>query len=599
MMREHSTWGLPTSFRSWFRPWRGIAALGLAAALAACAQQPAAKTAPAAATASSAASPAADAGKPAHRGEGMDPAQAAQQKPAEPFKVQYPQPPDGKWLQDAQGRQYFEQEVPKVEGTYLWLDPEHTRIRLRYGETYDVASEGDKSFKVKVYRVDQARPEGPAPAAPTAADRERVAAGYKATPAKTDRLSFQPFNKGLPAEGQWRNGFDIADMNGDGHPDIVFSAQRKGRRAPNIFLGDGHGAWRLWTEAKFPGLPYDYGDAAVADFNGDGQPDLALGVHLRGILAVVSDGPGRFKEWGRGLDFQVPGNGQDASGFSSRAVAAVDWNGDGRPDIVALGEGPRFGNTEPGSTVRPVRAYGLVVYLNQGDGSWKRLADKDDILLFGDDLAVGDLDGDGHPDAVLGSNVMGDRGLVRWGKGGDGWEVAALEEMRPDGYLRAVRIADFNQDGKPDLLVGYTSNELGVWRSGIDLLLNLGDRKWRRQPVVSEDTREGVFALGAGDLDGDGKLDVAALTGNGDTWVFLGDGTGTFRREETPEIAEVLGGCRGYGLRLADLDGDGKAELVSAFAGEASAMFAPDHCPNQGSLTAWKPQPKTSERPAR
>ena len=76
-------------------------------------------------------------------------------------------------------------------------------------------------------------------------------------------------------------------MNEDGHLDIVHSPARKAPGPPVIFLGDGKGNWRRWSEAKFPRLPYDYGDAAVGDFNGDGHPDIALGVHLRGLLALT------------------------------------------------------------------------------------------------------------------------------------------------------------------------------------------------------------------------------------------------------------------------------------------------------------------------
>ena len=86
---------------------------------------------------------------------------------------------------------------------------------------------------------------------------------------------------------------------------------------PNIFLGDGRGHWRRWSEARYPDLPYDYGDAAVADFNGDGHMDVAFGIHLRGMLALVGDGGGGFEPWSSGIAIDHPGRGGAASAYSS------------------------------------------------------------------------------------------------------------------------------------------------------------------------------------------------------------------------------------------------------------------------------------------
>ena len=78
-----------------------------------------------------------------------------------------------------------------------------------------------------------------------------------------------------------------------------------------------------------------------------------------------------------------------------------------------------------------------------------------------------------------------------------------------------------------------------------------------------------------------------ALTGTATPGSSCGDGKGFFTRETATGIPPFVGGCTGYYVRLADLDGDGKDEIVADFAGENSAMFDPDRCPSGGESQAW------------
>jgi hypothetical protein len=507
--------------------------------------------------------------------------------PAAAGAAQGLQPPDGKWLKDEEGRFYFVDKLEK-SGPFLRLDDK--TVRTRWGINIDVVKEDDKYFYYKVYR-----PVGSFPAMQlgrhlSPEETRRIEATYAANTPESRRLSFVPFGKGLPTTGQWRNGFAIADMNGDGHPDIVHGPARKSMGNPAVFLGDGKGNWRRWSEARFPPLPFDYGDTVVADFNGDGHMDMALGMHLRGMAVLLGDGKGHFTDWGKGLDLSVPKPGADSLGFSSRAIAVLDWNHDGRPDVLALGEGPRL-TAVSRERVRPAAAgdsYGPVIYLNQGDGTWVR---KDQGTtsreIFGDSVTVGDFNGDHRPDFATGSGAMGRQSLVNYHREDGAWNAVDVSLVRPQSYIRSVTAADFNGDGRDDLAVGYMSFELGTWWSGIDILYSQADGSWTRRPLFSTEGRLEVSALGHGDLDGDGRTDLVALTGEGETWVYLGDGKGFFTRETATGIPAVDGGCRGYHVELADLDGDGRDEIVADFAGENSPMFAPDRCLSGGALMAW------------
>ena len=180
-----------------------------------------------------------------------------------------------------------------------------------------------------------------------------------------------------------------------------------------------------------------------------------------------------------------------------------------------------------GPDERPSQSYGMIVYLNQGDGSWLRRDElKSGVRGFGEDLVVADLNDDGKLDAVLGSGVMGARDILRLGASDGGWSREKLDDVRPRGYVSAVDAGDFNGDGRLDLALGYLSREGDVWRTGIDLFVTRAAGGWERRPVAAEENRDWLTALDSGDLDGDGKLDLAALTGDGELWIFLGKGDG-------------------------------------------------------------------------
>lgn len=501
------------------------------------------------------------------------------------------EPPDGVWLVDDNGAQFYIERMEKYEGKYKWLN-DHQVIYL--GVRLEVVGEDDETLHVKVYRPQEVqRPK--LQKSLSEAEKLSIAESYRSIVGTTDRLSFERIDSSLPDSGQWRNGFVIADINGDHVPDIVHSPPRKAGDWPVSFLGDGKGGWTFWRSVSFPRV-YDYGDVAVGDFNRDGHADIALAIHLRGLRVLIGDGQGKFTEWSDGIDYEIPGQGGDGAVFSSRALTVVDWDGDGWQDVLALGEGPRLASGgRPTAAARTGQrqelfiADGPTVYLNQGNGSWKKKsAEADARQVFGDSIVQGDFNSDGRPDFAVGSNRMGRKEILYINTGNGDWSLQALPLLRPNAFVRAVTVADFDGDGRDDLAAAYQSYELTKWWTGIDVFLSRAEGAWERRVLIARENRVGIYAVDAGDIDGDKHADVAATDADGNMLVFLGDGRGGFERETAPELDQARGLCRGYRLRIADVNGDGRGEVIANYADEANAWVDATRCPNGGGVAAFE-----------
>lgn len=413
----------------------------------------------------------------------------------------------------------------------------------------------------------------------------------------SSELQLDPIGTGLPDRGQWRNGFDVADMNGDGALDVLHGPPRAGDGRPAIYLGDGAGSFKRWATVEFPDLPYDYGDAAAADFDGDGFVDLALAVHLRGLVALRGDGAGNFRHWRDGLALRIPGAGSNAHPFSSRAIHAADWDGDGRPDLIALGEGP-----DPVSLANPDAgmdsSYGLRVWLNPGppSSSWQSVPRSgSDKPLFGDSLAVADLNGDGLLDLATASQIYARRDIVNLGREDGGWTAIEVDALPRRGYVSAVATTDRDGDGRSELAVASLRLRAGNWVSRIDLLAWQPGSTFTRRPVAELAARGGFAGLAWGDVNGDGANDLVAAHASGAVWVFVGSETGGLVRATASALESAGESCKGYHVRLADLDGDGRDEIIAAFADEPSALSTAllgspptPGCVSGGSIRAWK-----------
>jgi len=380
-------------------------------------------------------------------------------------------------------------------------------------------------------------------------------------PPFTDRLRFVVAETGLPSGGRWQMSFDIADMNGDGLPDLVFGPQRTGPPTPYIFLQQKDGSWKLWQDAKWPtqGLKLDYGTVRVADFDRDGNEDIAVACHFSRTYVLYGDGKGDFTRF-----VTVPQSNQD---MTSRALAVADFDGDGRPDIATFAEV----DLNMAST-RPL-GYGHVnIALNTPSG-WQVIKKKGfPEGIQGDWLTAADIEGNGSIDLLLTSRAQNVMDLVfRNAEKGQSWEPIASQQMPANAYVFANVAAPLDRFPQPDLLECF--EQFNPWKAEpptqacVIYRFHDADGKRLPAPVAQVLFQEKVEyqnyqAAAVGDLNGDGRNDVAVATSDGRVRVFLQGANGSFYEQRNPGLDKR--GTALFDVRIADLDGDGRGELILA-----------------------------------
>jgi FG-GAP-like repeat len=398
---------------------------------------------------------------------------------------------------------------------------------------------------------------------------------FETTPKQSNvTVRFEESSQGLPTAGSWRNSGTIADMNGDGCPDIVAPPERGGGQVPAVFLGDCKGHWRYWTEAKWP-RSVDYGSVVAADFNKDGHMDVAFGVHLTGVYVFLGDGKGNFTDASEGLP----------TGFPTRRVAVADVDGDGWPDVVSISEGPTSARQNAAGLL-PGR---IRAFLNRDHGKkWETIQIAgNDIPVAGDWLSVGHFSGGKAPEFVAANIFFNSADTIFLASAPKQWKSAATPENNLTPYLSnyyASAVGKFSGGKRDDAIVSYVRS----WPTdleeelvpappaktiiGIDRISFAGPEP-KRTPIVRWGGNRAVWGLAAGDFDHDGSLDFLYTRYDPrEAVLMLGDGKGGFTRAKIDGI--TLAPNTNYDLLVADVNGDGLPDVVVMYESMGKTMFA-------------------------
>lgn len=370
-------------------------------------------------------------------------------------------------------------------------------------------------------------------------------------------------------------GLAVADVNGDANPDVITGSWQDGYIAVRLGRGDG----TLGEHVEY----WNGGSASsvtVADFNEDGKPDIAADNADDEYVAVLTGtGGGRFaaprRLWpaptyptavvsadlngdhvsdlvtcdtashtvavliGTGGQVFAPAVNY-ATAFNATAARLADFDGDSRPDLLIT-------NDYQTVTVR----------LNQGDGTFQAGVDYTVSSSSTSTLTpafVADVNRDGQLDVVV-SDTNAAKLFALYGNG-DGTFLASVTLLSQADPL--VAIADFNGDGAADLVTDQFP--------AVSVYMSRGDGTFGKPTQYTIGSADNPTQLvTTGDVNGDGTADLVVSGGlyNGgtrDLWVLLGRGDGTFA---APSNTVLPIPARPVFLRLADINGDGRADLIT------------------------------------
>jgi hypothetical protein len=165
-------------------------------------------------------------------------------------------------------------------------------------------------------------------------------------------------------------------------------------------------------------------------------------------------------------------------------------------------------------------------------------------------LAVGDVNGDGKPDILVGNDNGTSEGSVGVLIGNGDGTFQPVKTYRTGGHgVTSIAIADVNEDSRPDVLVLQTE--------GVAVLLGNGDGSFQAPTNHLLDAKIGIGGIAVSDLNADGHLDLVVALDLG-IGVLLGHGDGTFGPVQPyslgPEVSSIV---------VADVNRDGKPDVVA------------------------------------
>jgi len=366
------------------------------------------------------------------------------------------------------------------------------------------------------------------------------------------------------ATGTSPYGVAIGDLDGDGKPDLAIANYAANTVSVLLNTGSGgHISFAAHKDFATGTKPYS---VAIGDIDGDGRPDLATTDFTDSVSVLLNTGSTGSISFAIHADF--------ATGNQPYGVAIGDMDGDGKLDLATANQ---LDNT-------------VSVLLNTGTGTGTTSFATHADFATGNQpycVAISDMDGDGKPDLeVTNFNSNSVSVLLNTGTTTGTVSFGAHADFATGTKPISIATGDMDGDGKTDIVVANFSNT-----NIISVLLNASTGVGNINFVAHADFPTGgqPYGVAIGDLDGDGRPDLAISNPTTNTVSVLRNMATSPGSINFSAHADLASGNQPGGLAIGDLDGDGKPDIAVANNGANTVSFLLNVPIAQPAITSFTP----------